>query len=101
MPYGWTLLPGKAQIARRNDRSDVQRRRFVNDPAASDGGCRAAAAPLVLLPILHRTPDKQHADENDRHEQEHEHDNYDGGVDKPFSPPGRFLTPGGESKLGA
>jgi len=55
----------------------------------------------VLLAILHRTPDKQHADENDRHEQEHEHDNYEGGVDKPFSPPGRFLTPGGESKLGA
>src|SRR6266511_1790768 len=34
----------------------------------------------VLLPILRRTPDKQHANENERYEQDQEHDHNEGDV---------------------
>ncbi len=53
---------------------------------------------LVLLPVLHRTPDKQRADKNEWHEQQHEHDNYEGGVDNAIFPSPALLTPGGESE---
>ena len=35
---------------------------------------------LVLLPILRRTPDKQHANENERCEQHQEHDHNEGDI---------------------
>jgi hypothetical protein len=55
---------------------------------------------LVLLPILHRSPDKERADENDWNEQQHEHDHYDGGVHTSFCPPPALLLSGDESESG-
>jgi hypothetical protein len=56
---------------------------------------------LVLLPILHRTPDKQRAGENEWHEQEHEHDNYECGVDYAILPSAGAFTLGRRKRSAA
>jgi hypothetical protein len=54
-------------------------------PPSATEPCPASDAepPLncpVLLPILRRTPDKQHANENERYEQHQEHDHNEGDI---------------------
>ena len=70
----------------------------LTPPSAAEPRPASDAEPplhcLVLLPILHRTPDKERADENEWNEQQHEHDHYDGGVHTVILPSAGAFTLG-------
>jgi hypothetical protein len=50
----------------------------------------------ILLPILRRTPDKQHAKENERYEQHQDHDHNEGDIHTVVLPEAPRFYAGGE-----
>ncbi len=76
-------------------RRRLSTRRLAAEPCpASD-----AEPPLhcpVLLPILRRTPDKQHTNENERYEQHQEHDHNEGDIHTVVLPEAPRFYSGGE-----